>query len=164
MNYNIKRHKLLEILTEQNLNVQLDKPGFQILGISYDEIYKKLNITDFQLLELTSELYDNKEIGYHNAYEVEGLYAKNKGIAAYSNKKYLKLYKKSIVENVKDVIQIAIPVLSVIVAIVALTIKIETVNNQNEKRFNDIEKKVNLNNIKTMNIRAKTESKFGIKK
>jgi hypothetical protein len=142
MNYNVKRHKLLELLSNQNINVQLEKPGFMALGVSYEEIYSKLNLTDFQLLKLTSELYENKEIGYHNAYDIEGLYAENKGISAFSNKKYLKLYRKGIIEYIKDIIQILIPVLSVIIAFLALTIKIQNVNSENEEHFKDIRNEI----------------------
>lgn len=144
MNYNLKRHQLLEILANQNLSVQLKKPGYSVLGISYEEIYKTLNITELDLGLLTAELYDNKEIGYHNNYNVEGLYAENKGITAYSNKKYLKLSRKEKTENIKDIIQIVIPVLSVLMAILTLTLKIENINNENEKRFQKIEHKINL--------------------
>ncbi len=72
INYNLKRHKLLEVLSTQNLNVQLRKEGCLALGISYEEIYSKLNINAFELLIITSELYENKEIGYHNAIILKG--------------------------------------------------------------------------------------------
>lgn len=143
MNYNLKRHKLLEILAHQNLNVQLEKPSYLTIGVSYEEICKDLDVTELELGFLTAELYDNKEIGYHDAYNVEGLFAENKEITAYSNKKYLKLSRKGKIENIKDIIQIVIPVLSVVVAILALTLRLESINSENEKRFQKIEQKIN---------------------
>jgi hypothetical protein len=143
MNYTIKKHKLLEILAIQNVNVQTGEAKVHVLGISYDEIHKKLNVTHNQLLTLTSELFENKEIGYHNAHNFEGLYAETKGIAAYSTKKYLKLNRKIAIDNIKDIIQIVIPVISLIVAVFAITLKIESFNHKNEERIENLEKRIN---------------------
>ncbi len=149
MNYTIKKHKLLKILAPHNINVQsglINSP----LGISFEDIHKKLNVTHEQLLTISSELFDLKEIGYHNAHNVEGLYAEEKGISAYSTKKYLKQYRKSIIDNIKDIIQIVIPVISVIIAYLAITLKIETFNKKNEEQINTLEKRLKIiENLKT---------------
>ena len=142
MNYNKKRHHLLNILSNQNLNVQLNRDKYIAVGVSYEEILKHLSTTELELGFLTAELYDNQEIGYHNAFEIEGLYAENKGITAFSNKKYLKLSRKEKIDNIKDIIQIIIPVLSIVVAILAITLKIKNINLENDKRFEKIEQKL----------------------
>ena len=144
MNCTIKKHELLKMLAVHYINVQTKKADSHILGISFDDIHKKLNVNHQELLTLTSELFDNAEIGYHNAHNVEGLYAENKGISAYSNKKYLKKYRKSIIDNIKDITQIIIPILSVIIAILAITLKIENFNQKNQKQIDDLKSKIKI--------------------
>ena len=144
MNYNTKKHQLLGLLSKQHAMVQLSKPGFDALGISYNNIYLKLSIIDVELVVLTSELYDNGEIEYYNHFDVEGICTTNKGIAAFSNEKYKKLNSKFLIEKIKDLVQIIIPVLSLIVAIAALTIKLDSINNENKVRFDKIERQLKL--------------------
>ncbi|AIJ37139.1 hypothetical protein K5L04_07085 [Flavobacterium psychrophilum] len=156
INYNLKRHKLLEVLSTQNLNVQLRKEGCLALGISYEEIYSKLNINAFELLIITSELYENKEIGYHNAYNIEGLYSETLGISAFSNGKYKKAHWNEIISKIKDVTQIVIPVLALIIAIITLTTKLENSELKNKKELNQIkasiEKLENKQNIQGLSV------------
>ena len=64
MNYNKKRHHLLNILSNQNLNVQLNRDKYIAVGVSYEEILKHLSTTELELGFLTAELYDNQEISF----------------------------------------------------------------------------------------------------
>lgn len=160
MNYNLKRHKLLEILATQNINKNLNVEGYNVLGVSFDSICKKLNVDEFELKKITSELYQQKEIGYHNTYDTVGLYADHFGITAYSNKKYLKLNNKYIIENLKNIVQVVIPILSLIVAFMAIYTKINTINERTEKELQQIKKEIQI--IKKSKKENLTQTKLNI--
>jgi hypothetical protein len=142
MNLNLKRHKLVVILSKQRNDLELEKAEYNALGITFEKIFKELNCNEDELKLITSELYTCEEIGYHDASNVVGLFAKDNGLSAFSNKKYQKLYWKRITDLTKNGVQIIIPILSLLIAFVALTIKFESLNKSTENKIENLEKRV----------------------
>jgi len=91
MNRNLKRHEILRILSEQYIKVELEKEGYNVLGVPYKTLEKELDCNDIELRLILSELFNSKEIKYHDAYNVIGVFALEKGLESYSNDKYLKI-------------------------------------------------------------------------
>lgn len=103
---------------------------------------------------ITSDLYTSDEIGYHDAYNIIGLFAKDKGTTAFTNKKYKRRISERRKEETKFLVQTLIPILALIVAILSLSIKFEniktetfkelkqlkTVIQEQEKRLNSLER------------------------
>ena len=138
MNLNKKRHKLLELLSKQRNNVELKKAKYNALGVSFTDLYVELNCNDDELQIITAELYTSDEIGYHDAHNITGLFAKNNGLSAYSNKKYIKLFWENIFNVSKNIVQIFIPVLALIVAILSFTLKFDNLQKQSEKELQEV--------------------------
>ena len=158
MNSNLLRHQILEILTKQYI---IAENSSEPLGVSFTVIESELKCTNVFLRQSISELYDNKEIGYHDAYDIIGVHATEKGVASFSNKKYWRIDRLTKVNFIKDCIQIIIPVLSLIVAVLAITMKIDNANEATRKsqievlkRVESLEKSQNtiLHNPKTSDI------------
>ena len=138
MNLYKKRHKLLELLSKHRNNVELNKAKYNALGVSFEEIYKELKCNDDELHVITSELYTSDEIGYHDAYNIIGLFAKDKGLSAFSNRKYIKLWWDNLFNISKNIVQIFIPILSLIIAYVALTSKSNQFQKKSEKELQEV--------------------------
>ncbi|MCD8448025.1 hypothetical protein [Tenacibaculum finnmarkense] len=154
MNIDTKRHKLLGILTEQRKNVELKKEGYNTLGIAFEKIYKELECDDDELHSITSDLYTSEEIGYHDAYNVVGLFAKDKGLTAFSNKKYHNRVIECRKEKAKFFVQTVIPILALIVAILSLSIKFDNLKMQSDKELQKLEdkllkQKIQIDNMET---------------
>lgn len=125
------RHQLLGILAQEYASGQ-NQPG-SILDIILlvPSILKKLNITHDEFVIMSTELLDKKEIKYleiNNDMETLGLYALSDGITAYANEKYLKIAREQRREDIKFWAQLILPVLSFIIAAMALYLNIKTQN------------------------------------
>jgi cell division protein FtsL len=164
MNIDAKRHKLLGILTEQRKNNELKKEGYNALGVTFENIYSGIDSDDDELHSITSDLYTSEEIGYYDAYNIVGLFAKDKGLTAFANKKYHNRVTERRKEKIKFLVQTAIPVLALLIAIITLSTKfnslkmqsdeelqkLESVIKEQEQRINKLEKRpynnLNVNN------------------
>lgn len=142
MNIDVKRHKLLGILTKQRKDLELKKAAYNALGVPFNKIYKELDCDEDELHSITSDLYTSKEIGYHDAYNVVGLFAKDKGLAAFSNKKYHNRVIERRKERVKFFVQIVIPILALVVAILSLFLKFDNLKMQSDKELQKLEDKL----------------------
>lgn len=142
MNLELKRHKLLGILSKQRNDLELKKAEYNALGVTFEKIHKELNCNKDELKLITSELYTEDEIGYHDAYDIVGVFAKDKGLSAFANKKYYRIYWKRISDLTKNAVQIIIPILSLLIAFVALTSKIESLNKSTDNKIDNLEKQV----------------------
>lgn len=142
MNLDTKRHKLLAILTEQRKKVELKKDEFNALGVPFDKIYKELDCDEDELLSITSDLYTSEEIGYHNTYNIVGVFAKEKGLTAFSNKKYHNRVIERRKEIVKFFVQTVIPILALVVAILSLSLKFDNLKMQSDKELQKLEDKL----------------------
>lgn len=117
MNYYKQKHNVLKILTYESYGLQIDENNMFLRGISIKDLLLKINISEIELNIIISELYENKEIKKGH----DGLIIEKSGIASFTNKKYLKIYKSYVITNLKDIIQIIVPILTSIIAIIAIS-------------------------------------------
>jgi hypothetical protein len=146
MNVNIERHKLLKILSEHFIDIELGVSEDNILGIDFKKLYILLKCDYKKLKIISSELYTYDEIGFYDNKELNtvGLYIKPNGITAYSNKKYKNIFYSRVKNILKDFVQIVIPILSLIVAYFAIQLKISEVNNYNQKQIDTLQKEIKI--------------------
>lgn len=142
MNIDTKRHKLLAILTKQRKDLELKKAEYNALGVSFDKLYNELDCDENELYSIASELYTTDEIGYHDAYNIVGLFAKDKGLTAFSNKKYHNRVIERRKERVKFFVQTVIPILALVIAILSLSVKFENLKIQSDKELQIFEDKL----------------------
>lgn len=135
MNIDTKRHKLLKILTKQRKDVVLKKVETISLGVLFDKIYDYLDCGEDELHSITSDLYTSDEIGYHDADNIVGLFAKAKGVTAFANNKYLNRVRDRKKEKIKFFAQTIIPVLALVVAILSLTVKFDDLKLQSDREL-----------------------------
>lgn len=138
MNYNLKRHKLLRILSKGRDNFHIIKNRKSVFGVSFDEIYKKLNCDGDELHNISTELYTSKEIEYFDYDGVIGLFSTAEGLTSFSNKKYINVFWGNFFNTSKNIVQVFIPVFSLIIAYVALTTKTENLKKQYEKELQEV--------------------------
>lgn len=149
MNNNIRRHRLLEILTHLYL-----KPEEEVIGVSWDELKSKMNCSFEKIVEISSPLYDEKEVDDYDTYGIKGLYVTRKGVSSYTTKKYKRENTKLIFESAKNWVQTTIPLLSILIAFYALVTSDNKMNRRDnvidslkvrlervEKRIIDLDKK-----------------------
>jgi hypothetical protein len=152
---NSKRHKLLEILSKRAIDIQLRNINESAVGVSYEKICERLNCNRDELYKLSNVLFDEKEVGTHDAYEIKGMYATQKGITSYTDKKYLRLRNLRIKNNVKDIVSIVIPVLSLLIALASIWFKVDTINTKNEKEIKEMKRELKLNDKKLEDLKTK---------
>lgn len=116
MNIDDKRHKLLGLLTKQRNDLELKKAEYNALGVPFDKIYKELDCDEDELQLITSELYTSDEIGYHDAHNIIGLFAKKNGKTAFSNNKY----KRRISDRKKERVKFILPILALAISLASL--------------------------------------------
>jgi len=143
MNFNRQRHKVLKLLSVSRIQFDSGRRNADFkLGISFDDLQKELKC-DLDTCELIySTLYNEKEVEYTNT-AVVGLMSSQKGLKSYSEKKYLKENEKIILDYFKNFVQIVIPVLSLIIAIFAIQLKIETSNDKTNKKIENLQIQLN---------------------
>ena len=134
MNIDAKRHKLLELLSKQRKDVELKKATYNVLGVTFEKIYEELKIDSDELYSITSDLYSSEEIAYHNAHDIVGLFAKDKGVTSFVNEKY----KKRIYDRRIERIKLVLPILAVGISLASLYVS--KINNIGRSKF-DIETK-----------------------
>lgn len=142
MNIDNKRHKLLGILTKQRKDLELEKAEYNALGVPFDKLYNELDCDEDALHSITSELYTTEEIGYHDANNIVGLFAKDKGLTAFSNKKYHNRVIERKKERVKFFVQTVIPILALVIAILSLSLKFDNLKMQSDKELQILEDKL----------------------
>ncbi|AIZ42458.1 hypothetical protein [Cellulophaga baltica] len=145
MNYNKKRHLILKVLTKKMLEYPKKKgetiDGW-LVGLTMDEVDSLLNSDKVERHIILSELIKSEEIKIFNT-EKQGVFIEPRiGIAAYSDEKYIRLNNDRIKRNIKDLLQIIIPVLSLIIAVLALSIKVNSWNSETEKEIDSLEKRI----------------------
>lgn len=136
MNYYKQKHKVLKLLTFSN-NFQLDENNLMEKGLSFKDILKKLNVSETELNIIISELFENKEIKKGH----DGLIIEKKGISSFSNNFYIRESRNYKLNLTKDYVQIIVPILTSIIAIIAVT------NNNTskiERKLNEIEKQLKI--------------------
>ncbi|WP_299278932.1 hypothetical protein [uncultured Psychroserpens sp.] len=137
MNYNRKRHKVLKSLSESRIKFDsgTGESGWK-LGVGFDTLCKSLKCDREKLEVILSELYLNKDIEYTNV-DVDEVFSTQQGLVTFASKKYIKENNKLILNWLKNFNQILIPVLSLIIAIVALTIKFNSIQKEIENNLSE---------------------------
>jgi hypothetical protein len=143
MSSNLKRHKLLKILADKYIKANQGEE--QALGVSWEDLTSKLNWTMDELLEVSSTLYAEEEVAKHDAHGIKGIYAKMKGVSAYSSKKYKREHERIIFDRIKNWVQTVVPILSLIITFTVIILSEVRLQNKNEQmdelteRINKIE-------------------------
>ncbi|WP_028123009.1 hypothetical protein [Epilithonimonas tenax] len=146
MDYNRQRHKVLKLLSVSKIQFNNGNRNSDFkFGVSYDNLQKELKY-DADTCELVyAKLYQEGEVEHTNT-AVFGLQATQKGLSSYSEKKYLKENEKLIFDYLRNFVQIAIPIFSLIVAILAIQLKIETTNDKTNKKIDNLQKQLDKQN------------------
>jgi hypothetical protein len=138
MNIDTKKHKLLEILTQQRKDLELKKAEYNALGVPFDKLYNELDCDEDELHSITSELYTSEEIGYHNAFNIVGLFAKVNGVTAFANKKY----SNRIVERRKKLVKFRLEILAIFIS--SASLYFSKFANIDEKQFDKVNKEMQM--------------------
>lgn len=157
MRYNRTRHKVLLLLSEKFnklLNEKTGSIGGNEVGLSNEELNSILNIDNRKRRLIFSELFENKEVMPYHLGGISGCFINSeKGLESLANEKYLERNREIVKNWIKDIVQIAIPVLSMIITVLVI-IRDDT---KRDKEMKDIEQKVEelQENIKSMELRNK---------
>jgi hypothetical protein len=142
MNLDIKRHKLLSIVSERLVEMDLKKKPGQVIGISLEELMTELNCTDSKLRIIASKLFEEGEVElYHVSFK--GLLCTEKGLAAYHDKKYLREIEKRIFERIRNWVQVLIPILSLVFSII-IYIATESKLNKGQREIDKLKQELEL--------------------
>lgn len=141
MRYNRKRHKTLEFLSDNFIEFESGerKPNFK-LGKSFEDIVFELKIDAKITEQIFSRLYLDGEVKFTNAHWKNGLYLTQKGLSSFTSKKYLKENENIVLNWLKVFTQIIIPILSLIIAVLALSLKFNSITDSVEKKVNKLHK------------------------
>jgi hypothetical protein len=145
----LKRHQLLKLLYYKIQNVELQ--GVSKIHCSFIEITAKLKIDEKQLHKIAYVLLEEKEIDNFSVGLEKGFYETPKGVCAFTERKYIKLFCKNIWNSVKNWITI----FSLIIAILALYLKITSDNEQIRKENKLIQERLYKLEQSIININSK---------
>ena len=121
MRLDIERHRLLKLLSDKTVQFNIGNlPKNEAIGISFDSIMSKMKCDREKLELISSELYLNKEIEYHDYHDVVGLCCGNNGLTSFSNNKYLARYWKDFWSNLLTISQIIVPIMALGIALVTV--------------------------------------------
>jgi len=142
MKYDLKKHELLGILVGNTLKFDSDElPDNEPMGVSFDEIKKKMKCDMIELNLIASELYVNKEIEFYDN-EIKGMCCIHNGKVSFSTNKYKNRYYDRVRDYVKFIFQLLIPALSLIVAIIAL--KYSAQNKETTQQIQELKEKTDI--------------------
>jgi len=142
MNFNRKRHKVLQLLAVSRIQFESRDMGQDFkFGISFSDLEKELRCNKATGELIYSELYAQNEIE-HTDTAVYGLIATQNGLASFSNRKYLRKNNLELLDIFRNVVQIFIPVLSLIIAILAIVIKVDTLDRKTNIEVNKLRTEV----------------------
>jgi len=142
MNIDRKRHRLLSIVSERLVEIELDKNSEHMLGVSLEELMIKLNCTDIELRKIVSKLFEEKEVGLYDV-SYKGFYCEEKGLTSFHDKKYLREIEKRVFERIKNWVQVLIPVLSLIFSII-IYISAESKLKQGQQEIEKLKRDIEL--------------------
>lgn len=157
MNFNRKRHKTLKILSKKYIQFESGQTESNfILGTDFKDLRSKLKCDKNKCELVFAPLFTNVEVEYTNV-GVDGLSLTQIGLTAFVEKKYSKQNNAILLGWLKTFVQIVIPILSLIVAILAITIKIKNLNSETSREIEAIEKTQQQlkNSIDTLEMKTK---------
>ena len=146
MRFNRKRHLLLKVLTKKLLQYPKrkgDNIEGELVGLTFNEVDNLLKTNKFERHIILSELIKYDEIKIFNTKSSGIIIEPRIGVSAFSNKKYKKKNEDIIIGWFKVFAQIVVPIMSLTVAVLVLTLKFNSITES-------IESKVNKNNIKKL--------------
>ncbi|MBC7486743.1 MAG: hypothetical protein H7282_08325 [Cytophagaceae bacterium] len=100
-----------------------------------------MKISDRELMLLYSKLHQDSEADFYSVSGNEGLYATDKGVTSFSEKKYVLENEKIFFDRLKNWTQIIIPVLSLSATILVITLAEIRINKKQED-VNELNKRV----------------------
>ena len=136
--------------------------GF-ILGVDFKELQSELNSDRNTCEVIFAPLYNEKEVEFTDV-GVDGLFLTQKGLASFSQKKYIKENEKIILSWLKTFVQIVIPILSLVIAVLALSIKMNDLNSKTSDKIQSIEKNVESMQSDIDSMKMSSQKNIGIKK
>ena len=160
MRFNRKRHLLLEKLSEKFIagtdnsktNLHAD-----IIGLNFSEIDSLLKVSKAERELVLSELDKNKEIVFFDLKE-EGCFIDTNGLAALTDKKYKKKNEDIIINWFKVFVQIIVPILALLVAVLSLTTKFDSLKKQSDKELQKINTIIQEQKVRIEKLERKTKT------
>ena len=135
MEFNLNRHKLLEKLADKfNSGKNLPGDGADLIGLKDKQIDDILGSKSKYRDLILSELWESKEI---HDFDLNGkgiFITPLEGLSALSSKKYIKRNWDIILKWIKNFLQIVIPILSLAIAFLALTLRFNSMESKIEQR------------------------------
>ncbi len=144
MRYNRTRHSLLKKLSEKFLK-EKDNPSNQadVIGLTYEEIDLFLKNKKGKRELIFSELEKANEIVFFDLDSKKGCFIELKnGLSALTEKKYLKRNNTIILNWLRNFVQIFIPVASLLITILALSMNIEKNKKVNDEKIEKLELRI----------------------
>lgn len=121
MKDDLKRHKLLKILSENAIKFETGELGNnQPMGVSFYELSKKLNCAPVKLHLIGAELLKNEEISHHDELYVVGFSCYKNGLISFANNKYKARFWKDFWNNLFTISQIIVPIMALAVALITV--------------------------------------------
>jgi len=152
MNDNICRHKILKILSERLIETDVafvNGEKSNVWAMSFKTISEKTGCSELKIRQVVSVLLENKEV-FLNTLEFKGLGVEEAGLSAFSTKKYLNTYKSDIINLLKDIVQIFIPIISMTIALIA-------VSNSDSEKIDKLETRLQEIQVSITNMEENTE-------
>lgn len=141
MRYNRKKHFLLLELQKKDQSNR-GKMAANFSGLTFEKMENLLKINRNELELLLAELLNSKEIGLFDINNEKGCFIDEEiGFLAISKKKYLRKNEDIIISWFKVFTQIIIPILSLTIAVIVLSLKFESITNNIERKLNIKQKK-----------------------
>lgn len=145
MRYNRVRHKLLKELSKKYQKNLESSSGLQS-GLRKNEISNLLLFRANKMEIIISELLDSEEIIYcdegggNEGFMINPL----NGYKALSNRKYIRQNNDIIINALKNIVQILIPILSLLIAYTALKISSRIHDDAIKESINDLRNRIEL--------------------
>ncbi len=143
MRYNRKRHKTLKILTPKFIQTRTDRGlgGDFHIGTDFSVLREKLNCSQEECEIIFASLFTNEEVQFTD-YKVDGLALTKTGFSAFSDFKYIKQNENLIKEWARTFVQILIPILALVIAVLTLLLKTNSQKTLETKETQAIENKL----------------------
>lgn len=141
---NHKRHFLLKKLSEKFLEQDDNKSQnltADLIGLSFKEIDSLLNVNLEQRELIISELEKNKEIDFYE-FKERGCFIDKNGFSALAEKKYINRNHDIYLNWLRNFVQLFIPVASLIIAYVALSMNIAKNKKENSEEIKSLENRI----------------------
>jgi hypothetical protein len=145
----IKRHRLLKFLAKKRKDlISIEDPD-DIIGVSRENMMKKLSCSELGLNIIISEMVLSKEIDHYDINNIKGFFLRDEGFKELVNRKYTKRFWKYYGDIVKKTVEISIPVLSLLVALIAVSSsrKDEQYRQENQINILQLQKQIDKLNI-----------------